>query len=221
MKKQMAALLTMAAVVAMSSTALADSWQWIDVNGDGVQECYYFTDDGNFLKNTVTPDGYQVDAAGRWVENGVVQTQGGATAQTSGLVGFQNGTYKVYSVFTTDDDPFLVTVANGTLTLSGSQWGTYETNGGIYVGATGFANPVTYNYVESSYIEGENVLLDIYKTQDPNYTMYSLSDTIFAGSNGYIYDYDPTKDTCDYAYEPENIHREIMAAMNQSLSQYY
>lgn len=33
-----------------------------------------------------------------------------------------------------------------------------------------------------------------------------------------IYDYDPTKDTCDYAYEPENIHRKIMASMNESWS---
>ena len=47
-------------------------WQWID------GYCYYFgTDSGNneghLYRNEKTPDGYQVDNKGRWVENGVLQ----------------------------------------------------------------------------------------------------------------------------------------------------
>ena len=47
-------------------------WQWVD------GYCYYFgTDSGNneghLYRNEKTPDGYQVDKEGRWVENGVLQ----------------------------------------------------------------------------------------------------------------------------------------------------
>lgn len=59
----------------------ANSWQWIDGNGDGVAECYYFDGNGYMLSNTTTPDGFQVDASGAWTVNGVVQTQG--TAQNT------------------------------------------------------------------------------------------------------------------------------------------
>ena len=49
-------------------------WQWID------GYCYYFgTDSGNneghLYRNEKTPDGYQVDNEGRWIENGVLQVK--------------------------------------------------------------------------------------------------------------------------------------------------
>ena len=48
-------------------------WQWIDGN------CYYLDaqgqNEGALYKNTTTPDGYAVDAEGRWVVNGAVQKQ--------------------------------------------------------------------------------------------------------------------------------------------------
>ena len=49
-------------------------WQWID------GYCYYFgTDSGNneghLYRNEKTPDGYQVDNEGRWIENSVVQVK--------------------------------------------------------------------------------------------------------------------------------------------------
>lgn len=67
--------------MAMTVTSFAGEWKWIDQNGDGVAESYYFDDVGNILTNTTTPDGYQVNENGAWVENGVVQTQavGGQT----------------------------------------------------------------------------------------------------------------------------------------------
>lgn len=62
-----------------------NEWKWIDGNGDGVSESYYFGADGYLLTNTTTPDGYTVNADGQWVENGVVKTQG--TAKSSGNSG--------------------------------------------------------------------------------------------------------------------------------------
>ena len=61
----------------------SNTWQWIDGNGDGVSESYYFGPDGYMLTNTTTPDGYQVNADGAWAVNGVVQTQTTQPAQTT------------------------------------------------------------------------------------------------------------------------------------------
>ena len=95
MKKQMVTLfMAVTLSVSMSMTALAgqwkqsgtdwkyedngtyptNTWKWID------GKCYYFDGNGYMLSNTTTPDGYQVDASGAWVVNGVVQTQ--ATGST-------------------------------------------------------------------------------------------------------------------------------------------
>lgn len=52
-----------------------NTWQWIDGNGDGAAESYYFNEQGYCLMNTTTPDGYTVNPAGAWTINGVVQTQ--------------------------------------------------------------------------------------------------------------------------------------------------
>lgn len=49
-------------------------WQWIDGNQDGTAECYYFDSEGWMAADTKTPDGYQVNSDGAWVENGLVMT---------------------------------------------------------------------------------------------------------------------------------------------------
>ena len=55
-------------------------WNWVDGNGDGIAESYYFQNDGYLLTNT-TVEGYQVNGDGAWVVNGAVQTKGvGASA---------------------------------------------------------------------------------------------------------------------------------------------
>ncbi len=46
-----------------------DGWSWID------GRCYYFSNEGYCLLDTVTPDGYTVDASGAWTVDGVVQVQ--------------------------------------------------------------------------------------------------------------------------------------------------
>lgn len=70
------------------STWHANGWQWIDGNGDGTAECYYFDGNGYCLMDTITPDGCTVNAEGAWVENGIVQTkpsqQSGQNQQSSG-----------------------------------------------------------------------------------------------------------------------------------------
>lgn len=68
-----------------NGTCPKNEWKWIDGNGDGISESYYFGADGYLLTNTTTPDGYTVNADGQWVENGVVKTQG--TAKSSSNAG--------------------------------------------------------------------------------------------------------------------------------------
>lgn len=51
------------------------TWQWIDSNNDGIAECYYFNESGYCLINTITPDGYTVNADGAWIVNGTIQTK--------------------------------------------------------------------------------------------------------------------------------------------------
>ena len=68
----------------------ANSWQWLDGNGDGVAECYYFDGNGYMLANTTTPDGYTVNADGAWTVNGVVQTKSVAVNNGNAATGGVN-----------------------------------------------------------------------------------------------------------------------------------
>ena len=49
------------------------SWQWLDLNDDGIYECYYFNVLGHMYKDGTTPDGYKVNDKGEWIVDGVVQ----------------------------------------------------------------------------------------------------------------------------------------------------
>lgn len=96
MRKTRLLLTVLSLSAAFSSTALAGTWQsdstgwwyqnddgtypentrqWIDGNGDGISENYYFDADGYCLTNTTTPDGSTVNANGALTVNGIVQTQ--------------------------------------------------------------------------------------------------------------------------------------------------
>lgn len=95
-KKFMTAALTAAMAMAMGITAFAgewhdtdagwwwsdddgsypvSEWRWLDGNGDGIYECYYFGSDGYMLSDTTTPDGYTVNQDGAWTVDGGVQLQ--------------------------------------------------------------------------------------------------------------------------------------------------
>lgn len=62
----------------------ASSWQWIDGDGNGTAECYYFNPSGYCLLDTVTPDGYLVDASGAWIVDGIVQQKAAGTGAAAG-----------------------------------------------------------------------------------------------------------------------------------------
>jgi hypothetical protein len=48
-------------------------WKWIDSNGDGIAECYYFDENGYLLTETMAPDGSAVNESGAWTDEGIVR----------------------------------------------------------------------------------------------------------------------------------------------------
>ena len=64
-----------------------DTWKWLDGNGDGISECYYFNHVGYLVTGTTTPDQYQVNEDGAWTENGIVQTKEESEGESSGMWG--------------------------------------------------------------------------------------------------------------------------------------
>nr|WP_317439316.1 hypothetical protein [uncultured Enterocloster sp.] len=50
----------------------AGEWKWVDGDGDGTAESYYFDGNGYLATNTAV-DGYTVNTDGAWVQDGVVQ----------------------------------------------------------------------------------------------------------------------------------------------------
>ena len=63
---------------------LSGGWYWLDGNEDGIAECYYFGPDGYMYASTTTPDGYLVNADGKWIdEAGNIYTKTVAT-ETAG-----------------------------------------------------------------------------------------------------------------------------------------
>ena len=102
-----------------NGTFANNGWQWIDGNNDGTAECYYFDADGWMLADTTTPDGYQVNENGAWIENGTVKTQTSSTGGTSVtnnldgeyrycggssyILNSQTGTYEVFNSTTSSN----------------------------------------------------------------------------------------------------------------------
>lgn len=50
-----------------------NEWVWLDDNNDGIEECYYFDENGTLADKGMTPDKYMVGQKGAWVQNNVVQ----------------------------------------------------------------------------------------------------------------------------------------------------
>ena len=70
----------------------ADGWAWLDGNHDGIAESYCFDARGYLYAGTTTPDGYEVNADGAWVKDGVVQTKT-TTVTTDASKSSQNDDY--------------------------------------------------------------------------------------------------------------------------------
>lgn len=64
-----------------------NQWRWIDGNGDGIAECYYFDSNGYMATNT-TVGSYTLNADGAWIVDGVVQTQNVSDAGFTSKPGF-------------------------------------------------------------------------------------------------------------------------------------
>ena len=56
-------------------TYAENGWYWLDGNQDSIEECYYFDSQGWMLSDTMTPDGYTVNADGAWTQNQRVQVR--------------------------------------------------------------------------------------------------------------------------------------------------
>lgn len=65
------------------------SWQWIDGDGDGMAECYYFNDKGFCLINGAAPDGSIAGVSGAWTVSGIVQSK-----QVNDVTAVENETVK-------------------------------------------------------------------------------------------------------------------------------
>ncbi len=70
-----------------------NEWVWLDGNGDGVSECYYFDGNGYLVTNTTTPDGCSINADGQWTENGQVKTKGAVSTSQSSVTGIKGTVY--------------------------------------------------------------------------------------------------------------------------------
>ena len=87
------------------SGALTTGWaqiggQWYHFNNSGRMSSstwvgdYYLTASGAMARNTRTPDGYWVDANGRWVRGGSSNNSSTATPKTSTITGTYKGQHK-------------------------------------------------------------------------------------------------------------------------------
>lgn len=73
----------------------AGTWQWIDSNGDGTAECYYFYADGYMAYNNDI-DGYLLNNDGQWEAGGRVQTRS-VSGSSGSASGGRDMTYASYA----------------------------------------------------------------------------------------------------------------------------
>ncbi len=77
----------------------AVGWRWIDTNDDGLCECYRFDHSGILQTNTVVK-GKEVNAAGQWVVDGVVQkvykNSGRPFIEANGILEFDDNNNYIY-----------------------------------------------------------------------------------------------------------------------------
>ena len=120
------------------------TWLWIDDNGDGIAECFYFNESGYMLSGTTAPDGLTVNDNGEWVIDGVVQTKLVsdliAAEGSAGLV----STAPSDAVTVNDKNNYASTAASGisasqTSSAAGSKTGVSTGNGGASAKSSGIS----------------------------------------------------------------------------------
>ena len=182
----------------------ANTWKWIDGNNDGVAEFYYFDENGYMLSNSTAPNGHQVDAEGKWIVNGVVQTQS-TTLQTiynvEGLTPQQNGYNVTYQYFTVYENSLgnteyqaIIEIQNtsaGNLYLGNATFDIYDRSGNIVASETLVSNDPSviapgekgYFYSNGGYLDnvpmGDYVLRPIINVEPTNLpaTKYEVTNT--------------------------------------------
>ena len=125
MKKLVTVLLAGLLALSVGTTGFAGEWKkdsvgWWYQNSDGTYQkngwfqdtdgkYYYFNPAGYMLANTVTPDGYYVDASGAWVQNAAaVQTPAITTGQKYYLTGMTGTLSGEPMSFEADSNQYIV-----------------------------------------------------------------------------------------------------------------
>ena len=122
----------------------ANTWQWIDGNSDGIAESYYFNENGYFLVNTTTPDGFTVDGNGAWIVDGVVQTKAVSATSSAAPAQTQNQpSQSSAQTQTQDSQPPAQTQTQNVRTSGGSRTGVSSSP---YDGYTIIVNTNTKKY---------------------------------------------------------------------------
>ncbi|MBT9779225.1 hypothetical protein GPL15_22360 [Clostridium sp. MCC353] len=183
-----------------NGTYPADTWRWIDGDHNGVAERYYFDENGYCVKNSVTPDGCQVDCDGAWIQDGLVQIRyiginSYDEATKEALSGFINEIYGVGMPFENDpeikgepesvDDP-------GVLEITGADLGPEERAAILYWYQSLYGRSTdcrfisvpekegTYNRVSSDVLD--EVLYEILGSSDNDDALSVFADP----ANGYV-----------------------------------
>ena len=120
------------------------TWLWIDDDGDGIAECFYFNESGYMLSGTTSPDGLTVNDNGEWVIDGVVQTKLVADLiAAEGAAGLVS-TAPSDAVTVNDKNNYASAAASGisssqTLSAAGSKPSTSFGNGGASAKSSGIS----------------------------------------------------------------------------------
>ena len=201
-----------------------NGWCWIDSDGSGREECYYFDATGYRMANTTTPDGYTVNADGKWVDNGtVVERAAGTAAGAAEVANAQKADYT-----TAELEGILDTVCRKLLKVmddTGNDRGYGEDNGLMYSAYSLFT---TNNILEFGYIDQPNAvgfpdpdqILAEYSLDAWDYGAKNLAERKANGT------YPGTNEECDetialYKKQPEMTHQSLRAVLGDKAGEAY
>lgn len=133
------------------------TWEWIDGDGNGIEECYYFDENGYLLTSAVTPDGYEVNENGAWISDGTVQTRKKTLTGTYAGTLYFNSDPTVVRVTERADGSILVRYSGDSEDITIKDTEILYSRNPKYDGAYG---PNTICYEESSSDDGARIYFD-------------------------------------------------------------